>query len=70
MYDYGLTSAQMHCDNAEPPRYNRKPVCYCDNCGSEIYVGEQFLRLDEINHICMDCVWFNTDIAEEEEEYE
>lgn len=65
MQDYGLSAAQRQYDNAEPPRYNRKPVYNCYYCGSEIYRGEKCAVICGVYNCCADC--FSVNIAEEEQ---
>lgn len=67
MQDYGLAAAQRQYDNAEPPRYNRKPIHTCSLCSCGIYPGEQFFNAGNEAAYCLTCVSWWTDTAEEEE---
>ncbi len=66
MGDYGLKTAQLQYDNAEPPRYNRKWICNCYYCDSEIYIGERCAVIYGTYICCMDC--FSLDVAEGDEQ--
>ena len=69
MNDYGYISAQRQHDNQIPKRYDDKPITTCNECGGEIYKGQEYYKGG--CDICYDCYHsFDRCVAgEDEEEY-
>ena len=64
MNDFGYSKAQQQYDSKLPERYNRKPACYCSNCGEEMYLFDRGFKLD--NKIYCDYCAEEITITEEE----
>lgn len=71
MNNYNYIKTQEQYDNQIPQRYNEKPVTVCNECGIEIYKGEEYYKGNY--DICCDCYECNHDfylcIAREEDDY-
>lgn len=53
------------------PNFVAEPVCYCDNCGGEIYSGEHYYRITiegyPTQNLCEECVDSFGEYADSEE---